>query len=83
MKKDYDFSNARRGAVISGKGKSRITIYIDNEILDAFRDLADKSGRGYQTIINEALGEYLASKTRPVDAVTLRRILREELKKVS
>jgi uncharacterized protein (DUF4415 family) len=83
MKKDYDFSKARRGTVLPGKGKSRITIYLDNGVLDAFRDLADKSGRGYQTIINEALGEYLASNKRPVDASTLRRILREELKKVS
>jgi uncharacterized protein (DUF4415 family) len=83
MKKDYDFSKAKRGAVLSSKGKSRITIYLDNGILDAFRDLADKSGRGYQTIINEALGEYLASNARPVDATTLRRIFREELKKVS
>jgi uncharacterized protein (DUF4415 family) len=83
MKKEYDFSKGRRGAVLPGKGKSRITIYLDNEVLDAFRDLADKSGRGYQTIINEALREYLINTSRPVDAATLRRILREELKKVS
>ena len=83
MKKEYDFSKARCGRVTPGKGKSRITIYLDDAILDAFRELADKSGRGYQTIINEALGEYLAGSSRPVDAPTLRRILREELKKVS
>lgn len=83
MKREYDFSKARRGAIASGKGKTRITIYLDDDVLAAFRELADKSGRGYQTIINEALGEYLSSASRPVDAATLRRILREELKKVS
>ncbi|MGB5473574.1 MAG: BrnA antitoxin family protein [Gammaproteobacteria bacterium] len=83
MKKEYHFSKARRGAVASGKGKTRITIYLDDDVLAAFRTLAEKSGRGYQTIINEALGEYLANAPRPVDAATLRRILREELKKFS
>ena len=83
MKKEYDFSKGRRGAVLSPGGKSRITMYLDNAVLDAFRDLAEKSGRGYQTLINEVLCEYLASTSRPVDASTLRRILREELKKVS
>jgi len=83
MKKEYDFSKARRGAPLSVKGKSRITMYLDNEILDAFRALAEQSGRGYQTLINEVLGDYLTRSARPVDARTLRRILREELKKVS
>jgi uncharacterized protein (DUF4415 family) len=83
MKKEYDFSKARRGAPLSVKGKSRITMYLDNEILDAFRALAEQSGRGYQTLINEVLGDYLTRSARPVDAKTLRRILREELKKVS
>lgn len=83
MKGEYDFNKARRGAPLSGKGKSRITIFLDNEVLDAFRELSEQSGRGYQTLINEVLREYLASSSRPVDAKTLRRILREELKKVS
>ena len=83
MKNEYDFSKARRGAPLSGKGKSRITMYLDNEILDAFRALAEQTGRGYQTLINEVLGDYLTRASRPVDARTLRRILREELKKVS
>ena len=83
MKKEYDFSKARQGAPLSGRGKSRITIYLDNDILAAFRELAEQTGRGYQTLINDALRENLASSSRPVDARTLRRILREELKKVS
>lgn len=83
MKKQYDFNKSRRGAPLANKGKSRITIYLDNDILDSFRGLAEQYGRGYQTLINEALSEYLASTSRPVDANTLRRILREELKKVS
>jgi uncharacterized protein (DUF4415 family) len=83
MKNEYDLSKAQRGAPLSGKGKSRITMYLDNEVLDAFRALAEQSGRGYQTLINEALGDYLTRSARPVDARTLRRILREELKKVS
>lgn len=58
-------------------------MYLDNAVLDTFRDLAEKSGRGYQTLINEVLCEYLANTSRPVDANTLRRILLEEPKKVS
>ena len=79
MKKEYDFKKGRRGPVLSHKGKTRITIFIDNEILADFRERADDSGRGYQTLINEALREYLGKAKRPIDARTLRRILREEL----
>ena len=80
MRKEYDFHEARRGAVISQKGKSRISIYLDDEILEEFRRRADAAGRGYQTMINDALREYLRRSERPLDAKTLRRILREELK---
>ena len=83
MKKEYDFKGAKWGAVISQKGKSRITIYFDNDILDAFRDKADAAGRGYQTMINDALREYLFKSSKTVDAETLRRIIREELRKAS
>ena len=82
MKKEYDFANAKRGAVIPQKGKTRISIYIDNDVLEQFRQWADASGRGYQTMMNEALREYLGKSPRPVDETTLRRILREELKTV-
>ena len=82
MKKEYDFSGAKRGAVVSQKGKTRISIYIDNDILEEFRNRADQSGKGYQTMMNEALREYLSKSIRPLDEKTLRRVLREELKTV-
>lgn len=81
MKKEYDFSKARRGPVLKAKGKTRITIYLDDEVIDAYREEADKLGRGYQTLINDALRESIGKTLAPVDAKTLRRILREELKK--
>ena len=81
MKKEYDFSSARRGPVIRQKHKTRITIYLDDAVIDAFRDKGEAMGRGYQTLINDALREHLARSGRPVDARTLRRILREELGK--
>ena len=80
MKQDYDFSQAKRGSIVSGKGKTRITIYLDDDVIAAYRDKGEKLGRGYQTLINEALRETLNRSTRPVDARTLRRILKEELK---
>lgn len=83
MKKDYDFKVANRGAVLARKGKSRITIWLDDAVLEAFRKLSEQSGRGYQTLINTALGEYLGKTGSPLDESTLRRIIREELKKVS
>jgi uncharacterized protein (DUF4415 family) len=81
MKKGYDFSAARQGAVISHRGKTRITIYLDDDVLQAFRERAETSGRGYQTMINDALREQLGKASQPIDARTLRRILREELRK--
>ena len=82
MKKEYDFSRGKRGAIISGKGKTRISIYIDNDILEEFRRRADDAGKGYQTMINDALKAVIAKSDRPLDEPTLRRILREELKHV-
>ena len=83
MKKAYDFSAGKRGAVIKNVGKTRITIHLDNDVLDAFRYKAETAGRGYQTLINDALRQYLSSSAKPVDSKTLRRILREELGKTS
>ena len=80
MRKEYDFSKAKRGAVIPQKGKTRISIYIDDTILEEFRNRADAAGRGYQTMINDALREHLGRSQNPLDVKTLRRILREELK---
>jgi uncharacterized protein (DUF4415 family) len=80
MRKEYDFGKAKRGAVIPRKGKTRISIYLDDKILEEFRNRADAAGRGYQTLINDALRAHLGESQNPIDVKTLRRILREELK---
>ncbi|MBI4989779.1 MAG: BrnA antitoxin family protein [Rhodocyclales bacterium] len=79
MKANYDMTKAKRGAVLSPSGKTRITIYIDDEVLEAFRRRAEKEGKGYQTLINEALAASLGKSNAPVTIGTLRKILREEL----
>ncbi|MBV8517083.1 MAG: BrnA antitoxin family protein [Acidobacteria bacterium] len=82
MKKTDDFSKGKRGAVAAAAtGKSRITIRIDDDILAWFRDRVNASGGGnYQTMINAALREYIANRTTPLEK-TLRRVIREELRK--
>jgi len=79
MEKEYDFSKGKQGPIRSNKGKTRITIYLDDDILDAYRRKGDNIGRGYQTLINETLRQSISKKSVSVDAKTLRRILREEL----
>ncbi len=81
MKKEYDFSKGKRSAIIKQKGKSRITIYIDDDILEEFRRSGDDTGKGYQTLINDALKEYLGKSDQAINEKTLRRVIREELKK--
>ncbi|SEE38021.1 MULTISPECIES: BrnA antitoxin family protein [Pseudomonas] len=61
MKDEYDFSNAKRGAVAPGKGKTRITIMLDEAVIDAARALAENEGYGYQTVINNTLRHALLS----------------------
>ena len=80
MKAEYDFSQAKRGSVIPQTGKTRITIYIDNDVLEAFRERGDAAGKGYQTMMNEALRQYLEEEKQPIDEGTLRRVIQEELK---
>ena len=83
MKAEYDFSKGKRGAILPRKGKTRITIYIDDTILEEFRARAEAAGTGYQTMINDALKEYLSKNSeKPVTESTLRRILREEFPKI-
>jgi Arc/MetJ family transcription regulator len=81
VKKEYDFSKGRRGAVVAvSPGKTRITIRIDGDVLEWFRAQVHTVGGGnYQTLINQALREYTASKREPLED-TLRRVLREELR---
>jgi len=79
MRAEYDFSKGKRGAVIPQKGKTRISIFIDNAVLDAFRTRAEKAGTGYQTMMNEALRQYLAEADQPVTEKVLRQVLRQEI----
>jgi len=79
MEKEYDFAKAKRGQVVPTKGKTRVTMYIDTDILNDFRERADKAGYGYQTMINEALREYLAKSGKPLDETAIRQVIREEL----
>ena len=79
-----DFGKGKRGAVIKApKGKTRITIRIDDDILEWFRGEVDAAGGGsYQTLINDALREYLKQQQQPLEEL-LRRVVREELHSVS
>ncbi len=79
MKKVYDFSKGKRGAVIPTTGKTRITIYMDDAILSRFKARSEKTGKGYQTLINEALKAYLGLAEQPVTQELVRKIVREEL----
>jgi hypothetical protein len=79
MRAEYDFSKGRRGAVIAQKGKTRISIFIDNVVLDAFRARAEKAGTGYQTMMNDALRKCLSETDHPVTERALRQILRQEM----
>ena len=80
MNKEYNFSKGKRGSVIKPlKGKTRITIRIDHDILDWFRQQVHAAGGGnYQTLINMALREYMDSKSESLEE-TLRHVIREEL----
>ena len=80
MKESYDFSQGKRGAVVSAPGKTRITIHLDNDVLDAFRKKAGKAGKGYQTLINDALRQAVHQHAEPVTEDVLRRVIREEMK---
>ena len=79
MRAEYDFSKGKRGAVISDKGKTRITIFIDNTILAEFRARAVKAGTGYQTMMNDALRAYLSNADQPLTEKVLRNVLRQEM----
>ncbi|HEX3683773.1 MAG TPA: BrnA antitoxin family protein [Bryobacteraceae bacterium] len=81
--KTYDFSKGKRGPVARvPEGKEKITIRLDKEILDWFRERVDNAGGGnYQTLINAALRDYIDGKSPSLEAM-LRRVVREELNKV-
>ena len=82
MKRGYDFSKATRGPVVKSPAtKDRITIRLDRSLLDWFRREVHKAGGGsYQSLINEALVKHVAATKEPLES-TLRRVIREELRK--
>ena len=75
--RDIDFSRAKRGAVVKPEsGKTKISIRLDNTVLEHFRALVDRAGGGnYQTLINDALLEHIHRRST-LDAV--RQVFREE-----
>ena len=79
MKKVYDFSKGKRGAVVPTAGKTRITIYVDDAVIRRFKAQSEKTGKGYQTLINEALKSQLGLTEQPVTQELVRKIVREEL----
>lgn len=83
MKREYDFKKAKRGQVIPQKGKTRITIYIDSDVVDKFRARADRAGYGYQTMINEALRQHIEKTDKPLNESIIRQVIREELDRVA
>ncbi len=80
MKKLYDFKRGKRGPVVkTPPGKTRITIRIDEDTLDWFRGQVHEAGGGnYQTLINQALREFVSARKESLEQV-FRRVLREEL----
>ena len=86
MRKEYDFSNAKRAKDVphlallqaEAQGKTRITIMLDNDIIDAFREQAEQFGTGYQTEINRALRQLLQQPALTLEAV--RQVFREEMR---
>lgn len=82
MKNEYDFTKGKRGAIVpSAANKTRVTIRLDQDLLDWFRDEVERAGGGnYQTLINLALRDHVNRTREPLEK-TLRRVIREELKR--
>lgn len=83
METEYDFSKGKRGAIDPmPSGKTRITIRLDDEVLAWFRKQTHLAGGGnYQTLINEALHQYIQQRQESLEEI-LRRVLREELERI-
>ncbi|MGR3887526.1 BrnA antitoxin family protein [Pseudomonas sp. 1152_12] len=73
MKSEYDFSEATRGPIASSKGKTRITIMLDDAVIEAARDRAENAGTGYQTIINNLLRQALVPETHKLTSPTAKK----------
>lgn len=86
MRDEYDFSGAKRANEVphlaklqAESGKTRISIFLDDDILAEFKGRASQSGKGYQTLINEALRHSISPDSAPITIEVLRKILHEEL----
>jgi len=84
MRNEYDFSKGKRGSVIPpDPNQVGITLYLDADIIDYFKEIVNKSGGGnYQLLINKALHEYIEQQNKSLEQlleITLRRVIREEL----
>lgn len=66
MRAEYDLSGGKRQALTGFKGRTRISIFVDNAVLEAFRSRAEAEGTGYQTMMNDALKQYLLDDARPL-----------------
>jgi uncharacterized protein (DUF4415 family) len=84
VKREYDFSGAKRGPVMPvPKGRTRITIGLDDDVIAWFRTQVEKAGGGnYQSLINDALRHHIAHVREPLEE-TLRRVVREEIRRAS
>ena len=84
MSEEYDFSKGKRGPVIPvPQGKTRITIRLDDDVLEWFRAQVHAAGGGnYQSLMNLALREHINRSHEPLEEI-LRRILREEFRRSS
>jgi uncharacterized protein (DUF4415 family) len=84
MRKEYDFSQGRRGAVVKAPlTKTRITIRLDSDVLAWFKNqVHDNGGGNYQTLINKVLRDHMKRKPELIEA-TIRKVLREELHRAS
>lgn len=83
MKKEYDFSKGKRGAVIQTKSKTSVTLRLDDEVLDWFRAEVHKAGGGnYQELINTVLCEHIKQNQEPLEEI-VRRVVKEELRNIA
>jgi uncharacterized protein (DUF4415 family) len=82
MKNERAFAKGRRGAVLRvPPEKTRVKIRLDNDVLDWFRQQVDDAGGGnYQSLINDALRTFMRQKQEPLES-TLRRVIRDELRR--
>ena len=61
MREHYDFSNAVKNPYI-GKLKQQITIRLDEQVIDYFKNMAEETGMPYQNIINYYLLDCVKEK---------------------